>query len=80
LESLLQPNIQPQALNRCWVAKITIISTYTVWRCLHVWIVLFSRVVGWKIGSILTPLMIEALDRALGHRQVAPDRLPLHTD
>ena len=46
------------------------------------WIDLFSRrVVGWTLDSRMdTALVIEALNRALGHRQVAPEALLLHTD
>ena len=46
------------------------------------WIDLYSRrVVGWKLDqSGDAALVIVALNRALGHRQLAPDQLMLHTD
>ncbi len=46
------------------------------------WIDLFSRrVVGWKLDLRMNAaLVIEALNRALGHRPVEPEMLLLHTD
>ena len=43
---------------------------------------LFSRrVVGWSLGtSMEASLVLEALNRALGQRQVEPDQLLIHTD
>jgi transposase InsO family protein len=43
---------------------------------------LFSRrIVGWKLDARMdAPLVIEALGRALGHRQVEPDQLLINTD
>jgi transposase InsO family protein len=39
------------------------------------------RVVGWAMGSTMeTALVLEALNRALGHRQIQPDQLLIHTD
>jgi transposase InsO family protein len=82
VENLLQQNFQPPAPNRCWAGDITYIRTNTGWRYLAVWIDLFSRrVVGWKLDNRMeATLVIEALHRALGHRQVAPEQLLLHTD
>ncbi|MFN6337691.1 MAG: IS3 family transposase [Cyanobacteriota bacterium] len=81
-ENLLQQDFQPPAPNRCWAGDITYIRTTAGWRYLAVWIDLFSRrVVGWTLDSRMdTALVIEALNRALGHRQVAPEALLLHTD
>ena len=46
------------------------------------WIDLYSRrIVGWKLDQRGdAALVIVALNRALGHRQLAPDQLMLHTD
>ncbi|MCT4366024.1 MULTISPECIES: IS3 family transposase [unclassified Synechococcus] len=81
-ENLLQQDFQPSAPNRSWAGDITYIRTKAGWRYLAVWIDLFSRrVVGWKLDSrIDTALVIEALNRALGHRQVEPEKLLIHTD
>lgn len=39
------------------------------------------RVVGWAMGATMeASLVLEALNRALGHRQIEPDRLLIHTD
>ncbi|WP_322758236.1 DDE-type integrase/transposase/recombinase [Synechococcus sp. CBW1107] len=47
-----------------------------------VWIDLFSRrVVGWTLDQRMdAALVVEALGRALGHRQVGPEQLLLPTD
>ena len=47
-----------------------------------IWIDLYSRrVVGWALGATMeATLLLEALHRALGHRQIEPDRLLIHTD
>ncbi|WP_254940450.1 DDE-type integrase/transposase/recombinase [Cyanobium sp. Morenito 9A2] len=47
-----------------------------------VWVDLFSRrVVGWKIDRRMeASLVVEAHNRSLGHRQVEPEQLILHTD
>ena len=46
------------------------------------WVGLFSRrVVGWKLDHRMdTVLVIQALNRALGHRLVEPEHLIIHTD
>ena len=81
-ENLLNQDFQPPAPNRCWVGDITYIRTTAGWRYLAVWIDLFiRRVVGWKLDRRMdAALVIEALNRALGHRLVAPETLLLHTD
>ena len=39
------------------------------------------RVVGWAMGATMeTTLVLEALNRALGQRQIQPDQLLIHTD
>jgi transposase InsO family protein len=82
VENLLQQEFQPPASNRCWAGEITYIRTSSGWRYLAVWIDLFSRrVVGWTLDARMdTALVIEALSRALGHRQVEPDQPLIHTD
>jgi putative transposase len=62
--------------------KPTYIRTTAGWRYLAVWIDLFSRrVVGWSLGaSMEASLVLEALNRALGQRQVKPEQLLIHTD
>ena len=81
-ENLLQQEFSPAAPNRCWAGDITYIRTTTGWRYLAVWIDLYSRqVVGWAMGaSIEATLVLEALNRALGHRQIEADQLLVHTD
>lgn len=81
-ENLLQQEFEPPAPNRCWAGDITYIRTAAGWRYLAVWIDLYSRrVVGWKLDQRMdAALVIEALNRALGHRQVEPEKLLIHTD
>lgn len=81
-ENLLQQDFQPPAPNRCWAGDITYIRTTAGWRYLAVWIDLSSRrVVGWTLDQRMdAALVVEALNRALGHRQVEPEWLLLHTD
>jgi len=81
-ENLLQQEFSPAAPNRCWAGDITYIRTTAGWRYLAVWIDLYSRrVVGWAMGATMeATLVLEALNRALGHRQIEPDGLLIHTD
>ncbi len=81
-ENLLQQDFQPPAPSRCWAGDNTYIRTTAGWRYLAVWIDLFSRrVVGRTLDQrIDAALVVEALNRALGHRQVEPAQLLLHTD
>ena len=81
-ENLLEQQFTPPAPNRCWAGDITYIRTTSGWRYLAVWMDLFSRrVVGWSLGaSMEASLVLEALHRALGQRQVEPDQLLIHTD
>jgi transposase InsO family protein len=82
VENLLRQEFQPPAPNRCWAGGITYIRSSSGWRYLAVWIDLFSRrIVGWTLDArMAAPLVIEALNRALGHRQVEPEQLLIHTD
>ena len=81
-ENLQQQEFNPAAPNRCWAGDITYIRTTAGWRYLAVWIDLYSRrVVGWAMGATMEArLVLEALNRALGHRQIEPDQLLIHTD
>jgi putative transposase len=81
-ENLLQQEFSPAAPNRCWAGDITYIRTTAGWRYLAVWIDLYSRrVVGWAMGATMeATLVLEALNRALGHQQIEPDQLLVHTD
>ena len=81
-ENLLQQEFSPAAPNRCWAGDITYIRTTAGWRYLAVWIDLYSRrVVGWAMGATMeASLVLEALNRALGHRCIEPDQLLIHTD
>jgi putative transposase len=81
-ENLLQQEFSPAAPNRCWASDITYIRTTAGWRHLAVWIDLYRRrVVGWAMGATMeATLVLRALNRALGHRQIEPDQLLIHTD
>ncbi len=76
-ENLLQQEFSPATPNRCWAGDITYIRTSSGWRYLAVWIDLYSRrVVGWAMGATMeATLVLEALNRALGHRQIESDQL-----
>ena len=81
-KNLLQQDFSPPGPNRCWAGDITYIRTTAGWRYLAVWMDLFSRrVVGWSLSaSMEASLVLEALNRALGQRQVEPEKLLIHTD
>ena len=81
-ENLLQQDFSPLAPNRCWAGDITYIRTTAGWRYLAIWIDLYSRrVVGWAMGATMEAILVlEALNRALGHRQIEPEQLLIHTD
>ena len=81
-ENLLQQDFSPLAPNHCWAGDITYIRTTAGWRYLAIWIDLYSRrVVGWAMGATMeATLVLEALNRALGHRQIEPEQLLIPTD
>ena len=81
-KNLLLQDFAPPAPNRSWAGDMTYIRTTGGWRYLAVWIDLYSRrVVGWAMGATMeATLVLEALNRALGHRQIEPDQLLIHTD
>ena len=89
--STSQTTAAPNHLNRqfacdhpdqVWVGDITYLPTTQGWRYLAVWIDLFSRrVVGWALAEHLqTDLVLEALQRALGHRLPHDQGLMVHSD
>ena len=82
VENLLRQEFSPATPNRCWAGDITYIRTSNGWRYLAVWIDLYSRrMVSWAMGATMeATLVLEALNRALGHRQIEPDQLLIHTD
>lgn len=77
---LIQRHFQAEHPNRLWVADITYISTWAGFLYLAVVIDVFSRrVVGWAMATHLrTPLVLQALDRALGQRR--PTDVIHHSD
>ncbi|MFN6338578.1 MAG: DDE-type integrase/transposase/recombinase [Cyanobacteriota bacterium] len=90
MDNLLQQDFQPPAPYLYWAGDITYIRTSAGWRYLSVshrevrWPVLHDlyscRVVGWKLAHRMeTALVLEALNRALGHRRVVPEQLIIHT-
>jgi putative transposase len=68
--------------DQVWVGDITYLPSTEGWRYLAVWIDLFSRrVVGWALADHLqTELVLEALQRAFGHRLPHPTGLLVHSD
>ncbi len=82
VENLLQQDFQPPAPNLYWAGDITDIRTSAGWRYRAVRIDRYRRrVVGWKLAHRMdTALVMEALNRALGHRRVEPEQLIIHTD
>jgi putative transposase len=79
---LLRKDFSHLAPNHCWAGDITYIRSTAGWRYLDVWIDLYSRrVVGWAKGATMeATLVLEALNRALGHRQIEPEQLMIHSD
>ena len=68
--------------NQKWVADITYLPTLAGWAYLAVVLDLFSRkVVGWAIhNSLATPLVAEALRRAIESRRPTGSQLLHHSD
>lgn len=69
---LVERDFNPSTPNQIWAADITYISTASGWAYLAVVLDLFSRrVIGWAVDDHMrTELVIEALDRALGTREI----------
>lgn len=78
----LDRNFTTDAPDRAWVADITYIWTAAGWLYLAVVLDLFSRrVVGWSMADHMkTELVLDALRRALGHREPSEDGLMFHSD
>jgi putative transposase len=70
-DNLLNQLFSPTAPNRSWAGDISYLRTTAGWRYLAVWIDLYSRrLKGWALGTTIeTTLVLEALNRALGHRR-----------
>ena len=90
-KNLLLQDFAPPAANRSWAGDMITIRTTGGWRYLAEshwkvrlaeWIDLYSRrVVGWAMDATMeATLVLEALNRALGHRQTEPDQPLIHTD
>ena len=81
-ENLLQQDFRATAPNQKWVADITYLPTQEGWVYLAVIIDLFSRkVVGWSMSDRLTtPIISEAMKRAIESRRPEPGDLIHHSD
>ena len=81
-QNLLKQNFRATAPNQKWVADITYLPTAAGWVYLAVVIDLFSRkVVGWSMSNRLTtPLVSEAMQRAIESRRPRPGNLIHHSD
>jgi len=79
--NLVERDFEPAAPNRIWAADITYIPTAAGWVYLAVVLDLFSRrVIGWAVADHMrTELVLEALDRALGTRDIGDDLIH-HSD
>jgi putative transposase len=80
--NLLRQDFRATAPNQKWVGDITYLPTAAGWVYLAVIIDLFSRkVVGWAMSDRLTtPLVSEALKRAIESRRPRPGQLVHHSD
>lgn len=78
----LARHMAPMAVNQLWVADITYVRLGEAFVYLAVILDAFSRkVVGWAMADHLrAELAIEALEMALGSRQIIPGGLVHHTD
>lgn len=80
--NLLDQVFTAEAPNQKWVTDITYLPTTAGWVYLAVVLDLFSRkAVGWSVSeSLATPLVSEALRKAIENRQPAGDQLLHHSD
>jgi len=80
--NLLNQDFKADAPNRKWVTDITYLPIAQGWVYLAVVLDLFSRkVVGWSISkSLTTPLVSEALRKAVEARRPQTNRLLHHSD
>lgn len=78
----LDRKFQPALPNQAWVGDITYLPTSEGWLYLAVVIDLYSRrVVGWAMSTLATrQLVLDALQMALGRREVGPGLLLFHSD
>jgi putative transposase len=81
-ENTLDRNFTATAPNRKWVTDITYLPTAVGWVYLAVVLDLFSRkVVGWSMGeSLATPLVSDALRKAIENRRPDGKQLLHHSD
>ena len=80
--NVLDRDFAAERPNQKWVADITYLPTLVGWVYLAVVVDLFSRkVVGWSLGdSLATPLVAEALRRAVESRRPVGGELLHHSD
>lgn len=80
--NLLDRDFEATRPNQKWVTDITYLKTAVGWVYLAVVLDLFSRkVVGWSMSdSLATPLVCEALRRAIESRRPVGEGLLLHSD
>ena len=80
--NLLDRDFMATRPNQKWVADITYLPTLAGWAYLAIVLDLFSRkVVGWAIhDSLATPLVAEALRRAIESRRPTGSQLMHHSD
>ena len=81
-DNILDQDFTADAPNQKWVTDITYLPVVGGWVYLAVVLDLFSRkVVGWSISeSLATPLVSEALRKAIESRQPNTDKLLHHSD
>jgi transposase InsO family protein len=79
--NVLDQRFEAEAPNQIWASDISYVWSMEGWLYLAVILDIFSRVVvGWSISTYLgRQLVLDALKRALFHRQVSPG-LILHSD
>jgi len=80
--NILNQNFEATSPNQKWVTDITYLAVEGGWVYLAVVLDLFSRkVVGWAISeSLATPLVNEALRKAIENRRPDPKQLLHHSD
>ena len=81
-DNILNQDFDADAPNRKWVTDITYLAVADGWVYLAVVLDLFSRkVVGWSVSeSLATPLVSEALRKAMESRRPNTDKLLHHSD
>lgn len=81
-DNILDQNFDAEAPNRKWVTDITYLAVAGGWVYLAVVLDLFSRkVVGWSLSeSLATPLVSEALKKAIESRRPNTEQLLHHSD